>query len=312
MHQRLLLLGLLCVLLCGCAATNGSRPAPLPAYCAELFRPGGIEDPFDADYATCPDAQGHVSLVSGVTADINGIPDEEMKDLFEDPVCRCDDLFQKGHFAVAMHAIVTKQHLPGDAPESTRAMRAVFASTRLSWDYFDPPVTNGYIIYGCTDLSAIAPAPRIPNVHLYRTLCNANALYGTDLGPIASELRVFLIAAHEIGHVIDHMAGISFIADREIRATVYGSVIAQCRARAIARVLTQLRSEPLSSAPAEERERRRALDCLIAKYHNLEGALASIRATAGTSGSPMTNAIAACAAPATPNAGSPPNLQKCP
>ncbi len=306
------------VLFCTIAASPASAQQTVPpSPCGEIFRPGGVEDPFDADYGTCPDEHGHVALRSGIERDINGIPDEELKDLFGNDGPACGDLFDEGRFGRAMHAIVQKRHLSGTGRESQRAMGAVFAAIRFSWDYFDPPLVDGYTIYGCADLNGLTAPPRTllpPNVHLYHTMCTVNALYGANLGPMSSELRFFLVAAHEVGHVIDHMAGLRFSADREIRATVYGSAMAQCQARSIVLVLRTLRAHPLDSDATPDREAKRVqtLDCLITKYRNLDAKLAAIRWRVLATGQPATGPIATCAAPAVPNAGPAPRLEKCP
>ncbi len=292
------IVGVVSVLLIGLTPAQGAGLTKSQDDCAGLYA-SGFTDDVDHDFAVCPDENGNVSLTPNVSKDVNGMP--EIDDLFKgDDYAACRDIFNKRPFSTAMKAIGKGLPPGGTAGELTqRVMLSLLERTRWRWEYFEPEQTpDGDTIYACTDLGA---ANSSSVIHLYKTICKADALYLNEIARLNLGSRFYLVATHELGHVIDNSAGpLPFASDRETRATTYGAVIAQCHTRVWQRLLRDLGTDPhlVRADVSEEKRRRSELRCIEKKWVMAESELEDMwrHPNASASVSSSIRAAAACAA----------------
>lgn len=309
MHLRNRLFVLLAVTLA--ASCQSAQPrGQVSAACAKLFADPGFVDELDQPHAVCPDDQGKVSLVAGGTKEIHGIPDLEIADMFktDEGYAMCRDLFAAAPFSTAMKAIAKTE----TADAVRKGALLVLGSAEWKWEPMEPVTEDHFTIYGCTDPAAQS------TIHLYKTTCGASSIYLTRIGSLNLTSRFHLVAAHEIGHVIDHLAGpLPFAADPETRATIYGSFITQCQTRVWRDVYRLLLADPISATPQEEARRRFEVGCRIERWAAVEKRLAALR-QAELQGNRVAAALtplrqgAACAVRATDGRVARPSLDRCP
>src|SRR5262249_44717053 len=85
--------------------------------------------------------------------------------------------------------------------------------------------------------------PATWSIRIYRSACTASSIYGQELDPLNNGHKIALVVGHEVGHVIDALAGdlqsngTCKCEYREDRATIYGSYVGQCIARLMRELL---------------------------------------------------------------------------
>jgi hypothetical protein len=120
-------------------------------------------------------------------------------------------------------------------------------------------------------------------VVFYGTSCTPTDLYGVDLGHIDGTTRYLLIAAHEYGHVIDHLSGGLATyghsdPEAERRATMLGSFVAECWLHGLGSMLQQPAQSLIQGYGAVLRdEHKRA--CFIEQWRRAERSIATLRGT---------------------------------
>ena len=72
---------------------------------------------------------------------------------------------------------------------------------------------------------------------MYHGACTTQQLYDLDISYVTATHRAFLVAAHEVGHVIDLLSGVCRLPKQsEAYATYYGTLFAECAARRFVRL----------------------------------------------------------------------------
>lgn len=156
------------------------------------------------------------------------------KDIFEDKTTVFHDAMARIPEASDSAIAELTKDTPGKiAPPyaSTQRSMATVLAAIAEWHKID---NSQAVLFGCTDPNQDATRAKIL---LYTSACSAVHIYDFDLGMLTPSLRVELVAAHEVGHVIDMLTGdLGYDYGRcpaclENRATMYGTYLAQCRAR---------------------------------------------------------------------------------
>ena len=253
-------------------------------------------------------------MIEGGPREINGIPDSEIADMFktDEGYAMCSGIFAAAPFSSAMKTIARTRGIE-DGDQVRKAALLVLDAAEWKWEPIEPVTLDKFTIYGCTD-----PAAR-STIHLYKTTCGASSIYLTRIGSLNRTSRFHLVAAHELGHVIDHLAGpLPFAFDPETRATIYGSVITQCQTQVWQNMYRGFLDDALDSdrTPQEEQRRKFEVGCLIEKWAAVEKRLASLRQAEMRDHhlatlTPLRQG-AACAVRASDGRVAKPNLDRCP
>lgn len=148
-----------------------------------------------------------------------------------------------------------------------------------SWNYCGNPkwvpiVAGGYgRVLGHFDKSS-------RRITLFDGFCTSKDIYGLTISQLTATHRAFLIAAHELGHVIDELSRPKDIQLRwkqqEARATFFASYIVQCGAR-LFRLMGDWYMEIASTNPITTDADRDFLKCQTLKWQEMEVFIADIR-----------------------------------
>lgn len=92
---------------------------------------------------------------------------------------------------------------------------------------------------------------------MYHGACTTQQLYGLDISYVTGTHRAFLVAAHEVGHVIDSFSGVVRSPKQsEAYATYFGSLFAECAARRFVKMGEFYRDMVQNSDKATEMDKR--------------------------------------------------------
>lgn len=126
---------------------------------------------------------------------------------------------------------------------------------------------------------------------VYASACSAQTIYGDDgVASMNYAYRYVLVQSHEVGHAIDALTGDllqddpGLCAERENRATIYGSYIARCMSRLLRDVIESSEYDDAIAAqlPDSSKEYFQQVHvCIGRKWAEYEHELASISKRAG-------------------------------
>jgi hypothetical protein len=259
-------------------AAAPSDPSLLSDDCVALFA-SGFTDETEDPATICPDENGHVPLRKGGTSEANGVPDEVLKDLTDDAMfARNRDIFDDEQFRRAAAAINRKRPRSDRGDEILLAIRTVFERATWKWEPFEPKHVQNFTIYACTDLDALRASRGPAAIHLYTPMCTAYEIYATSLGRLDARSRFILVATHELGHIVDALAGpaVRPAADAEMAATIYGTYFARFMTRQWAELYCIFADSPDDNHPEMEAERQKNLNCLNQRQYEVERQLSLI------------------------------------
>ena len=298
-------------------AAPPSDPSLLSDDCVALFA-GGFTDETEDPAIICPDENGHVALRKGGTSEVHGVPDEELKGLTDDAMfARNRDIFDDDQFRRAAAAINRKWPRSDRGDEIQLAIRTVFEHAKWKWEPFEPAQVQNFTIYACTDLDALRAGRGPAAIHLYTPMCTAYEIYATSLGRLDARSRFILVATHELGHIVDALAGPAArpAADAETAATIYGTYFARFMTRQWAELYCIFADSPDNDHPDLEAERQRSLNCLNQRQYEVERQLSLIghpRKLRGRVDPALRAAVACAVAAGGRSTARAPELKTCP